>query len=294
VGTLAQACIDWMTLTQVDGAVPATSMLGDEFVARSLLFKLAPAGGVVAYAPAKCLYGMLRAVQALPVGTICHYAPRHGHRLARVITCTGDTLRYVRTAEGTTLPFALRAQQNNLQCSRLDVAIDVFDDDIERYIDAAKGNIARSRNATVIRPVNVGIVDSGTTLYIGKRQSSRFLRVYEKEKQMGVPHTGWIRIELETKRKVSRLMFAEYAKNGICGLALDIAARYKFKHDAWANAIASIGDGREAIAITSDTDGRSSNNVAWFLRNIKAVSRAVKELGEDVAFAKIGETIANL
>jgi len=89
-------------------------------------------------------------------------------------------------------------------------------------------------------------------------------------------------------------MFAEYVKNGVRGLALDIAARYKFKHDAWANAIALIGDGREATAIVSDADGRSGNNVAWFLRNIKAVSRAVKELGRDVAFAKIDEIVASL
>ena len=135
----AQASIDWLTFTRAVGR-PAGSLLDDELAARSLLFKLAPAGSLVAYAPARPLYGMLKAVQALPVGLVCHFSPHYGNPLACVIVCTGDTLMHVRTAESTTLPLAIRAQWNGLQCSRLDVAIDIFDDSIENYIDAAKEN----------------------------------------------------------------------------------------------------------------------------------------------------------
>lgn len=41
----------------------------------------------------------------------------------------------------------------------------------------------------------------GRTLYVGSRQSSKFCRIYEKGKQLGVKDSLWLRIEVEFKNK---------------------------------------------------------------------------------------------
>ncbi|WP_228267347.1 replication initiation factor domain-containing protein [Acinetobacter ursingii] len=40
---------------------------------------------------------------------------------------------------------------------------------------------------------------SGTTIYIGKRTSSKFCRIYEKGKQLGDKESSWTRVEVEYK-----------------------------------------------------------------------------------------------
>lgn len=42
---------------------------------------------------------------------------------------------------------------------------------------------------------------SGRTLYIGKRQSGKYARIYEKGRQMGDPDSEWLRIEVEFKNE---------------------------------------------------------------------------------------------
>ena len=41
----------------------------------------------------------------------------------------------------------------------------------------------------------------GKTYYVGSRQSSKFVRVYEKGKQLGDKQSGWVRFEIEFKSK---------------------------------------------------------------------------------------------
>lgn len=42
---------------------------------------------------------------------------------------------------------------------------------------------------------------SGRTIYIGKRTSSKFCRIYEKGKQLGDKESNWVRVEVEFKAK---------------------------------------------------------------------------------------------
>jgi len=41
----------------------------------------------------------------------------------------------------------------------------------------------------------------GLTFYVGKRETGKMLRAYEKGKQLGDPHSPWVRFEVEISRK---------------------------------------------------------------------------------------------
>ncbi len=41
----------------------------------------------------------------------------------------------------------------------------------------------------------------GRTLYIGKRENGKMLRIYEKGKHLGNPVSSWVSVELELKGK---------------------------------------------------------------------------------------------
>ncbi len=46
-----------------------------------------------------------------------------------------------------------------------------------------------------------GRVDSGSTVYVGKRENGKLLRVYEKGKQLGACDSPWVRCEVEWRAK---------------------------------------------------------------------------------------------
>lgn len=51
--------------------------------------------------------------------------------------------------------------------------------------------------------------DGGSTLYIGSRQSERFMRIYDKNAEQQIVNSeSWMRIELETKGEQAKLMQA--------------------------------------------------------------------------------------
>ena len=48
--------------------------------------------------------------------------------------------------------------------------------------------------------------DGGHTIYVGSRQSEKFIRVYDKAAQEGLPQELWFRFEIETKGMVARAL----------------------------------------------------------------------------------------
>lgn len=89
--------------------------------------------------------------------------------------------------------------------SRLDLAADLRGREIDLqslYQSLEQGlNIGHARTYGQIRSN-----DNGHTIYIGSRQSERFIRIYNKAAQMGESVDKWYRFELETKGMVSRAL----------------------------------------------------------------------------------------
>lgn len=87
--------------------------------------------------------------------------------------------------------------------------IDLAHDDLDgERIDIAKALqlLRDGRFMTNGRPPAAELIDDlgsnkGKTLYVGRRQSGKLLRVYEKGKQLGDPDSPWVRVEVELRNK---------------------------------------------------------------------------------------------
>ncbi len=94
-------------------------------------------------------------------------------------------------------------ESNNVKLRRLDIAHDDHDGieiDIARAINwydkGLFGDRGRPPKRQLFDDFNDG---SGKTFYVGARGNSRFVRIYEKGKQLGDPESKWCRAEIEFK-----------------------------------------------------------------------------------------------
>ena len=88
--------------------------------------------------------------------------------------------------------------------SRVDLAIDVMDVpvNIENYL---KCTLAKSKGGKPKKRAIVQDSERGTTVYIGARTSDKFMRIYDKSAEQGLPESQhWTRFELELKGKVAK------------------------------------------------------------------------------------------
>lgn len=94
------------------------------------------------------------------------------------------------------------AIHDDWRLTRIDLAFDLYNSpvDIEGlYKEITKGNIKMSTTkANLLKGA-----DGGQTLYIGSRQSDKFIRIYDKAVEQSLPG-NWIRIELEIKGETAR------------------------------------------------------------------------------------------
>lgn len=87
--------------------------------------------------------------------------------------------------------------------SRLDLAKDLTEWEIDYetvYKSLKRGNIGGTAR-------NISRLESsggGTTIYIGSRQSERFVRLYDKAAEQQLDNALWSRLEVETKGMVAR------------------------------------------------------------------------------------------
>jgi DNA relaxase NicK len=94
----------------------------------------------------------------------------------------------------------------NAKITRIDLAHDAFnspkslEDYFQMYL-ADLFSLTHSRPSVEQRGDWVNDVQQGRTLYVGKRLSGKFLRIYEKGKQLGggfsMLYPDWVRVELE-------------------------------------------------------------------------------------------------
>lgn len=92
-----------------------------------------------------------------------------------------------------------------LRVSRLDLAKDCTETafDGQAIYNALEQGAGNGTTRTVGRIVSNG---GGDTIYVGSRQSERFIRVYNKAAQTGDTTSAWWRMEVETKGDVARVV----------------------------------------------------------------------------------------
>jgi len=87
--------------------------------------------------------------------------------------------------------------------------VDLSHDDFEGLIPlpmAVEWYLAGDFHAGKGRPPTGELIDDfnsgkGKTLYIGRRENGKYLRIYEKGRQLGDPSSPWVRWELELKNQ---------------------------------------------------------------------------------------------
>lgn len=89
------------------------------------------------------------------------------------------------------------------RCSRIDLAIDVKNTMLD-LTDLCKPNrLPYKGKGHTPKFTQVGDQEDGWTIYVGSRSSDKFLRIYDKAKEVGDDSVAWVRIELECKGKIA-------------------------------------------------------------------------------------------
>ena len=149
--------------------------------------------------------------------------------------------------------------------TRIDLAIDVFDEEIDisamarsKQVDGAKGS-ARGRKLMEGE-------DGGRTLYIGSRQSDKFFRIYDKAVETGDRSRPWTRFELEIKGDTAKKVAFEFANllEGQHAPYIKGIMKAMFNpDDALYQAIMSA----PAVHVTAPKD-TSDNTLEWLLNSV--------------------------
>lgn len=89
--------------------------------------------------------------------------------------------------------------------TRLDLAKDLIGTEIS--LDSVYESMERRETTGTARSFSqIHSLNGGNTIYVGSRQSEKFIRIYDKAAQLGEQNSHWFRYELETKGMVSRAL----------------------------------------------------------------------------------------
>jgi hypothetical protein len=89
--------------------------------------------------------------------------------------------------------------------TRLDLAKDVIGTKIS--LDSIYESLERGESTGTARSFSqIHSINGGNTIYVGSRQSEKFIRIYDKAAQTGDTSVHWYRFELETKGMVARAL----------------------------------------------------------------------------------------
>lgn len=237
--------IDWLRATFADLTVL------DEFVD---IFGVVPTAATPAgfYNSAVVL-----SAQGVRVGDVAWHTEQPRQRVQ--FTFTGHDLDRWRTADqiGALMAFVVN---HNGRFTRIDVAIDVLDVPSANVAglaeEAEQGHMTtHATTHSVIRSTRDGI--EGITLYIGNRQSDKFVRIYDKAAEQGIS-AQWVRIELEAKGDYARALGPRLAEEGMDLARKEIDRFVSFDAPWWLGSV-SIGANFERI----DVDRSRGNREKW-------------------------------
>lgn len=97
--------------------------------------------------------------------------------------------------------------------SRLDLAKDFTEGqtDYEAVYKSLEQGLGGGQSRKISKMQNS---EGGYTIYVGSRQSERFLRLYDKAAEQNIPGALWARLEVETKGMVARAVTTSIVNTG--------------------------------------------------------------------------------
>jgi DNA relaxase NicK len=185
------------------------------------------------------------------------------------------------------------ALDHNAKPTRLDLAIDVFDVEIDPIELAACPRI-KNAPGSARKWSSLQGDRGGKTAYIGSRKSERFLRIYDKAAESGDHSRPWTRFELEFKGQAARAAALQMSLLSDEERPLYIQGLIKalFNPD---DAIFQAAMTADAIALKTvkDTDDKT---LTWLLNSVsKTMAKTMKARGDtDVWGEFVRQVHANL
>jgi len=211
------------------------------------------------------------------VGDVCWHTTEPRQRVQ--FTFTGRDLDHWRAADTIGALMAYVVLMGG-RFTRIDVAIDILDspsvlaETLAR--DAELGHMTtHAKTMSVIRGVRDGI--KGTTLYVGNRQSEKFLRVYDKAAEQGIPGLLWTRIELEMKGDYARAVGPRIAEEGMDLARAEIDRFVSFDYEWWHLAV-----GAGATYAKIDVNRTPGDRLLW--QNTTLLTMAKEACKENTGF----------
>lgn len=189
--TGGKVLIDWFRITFAEGWL----QLLREFLCiafdRSVVFS--EAKGLFGFALGEAVI-----VDGVAVGRLCWAGSSMRGRA--MLDLSGHACKVVRNWD--VFVQFLEIDRAEARITRCDLAVDFLDGEVT--VDEALKAYEAGRFCSSGRPPQARHLSDlgsgeGSTLYVGSRQSSKLLRVYEKGKQLGDRVSNWVRAELELK-----------------------------------------------------------------------------------------------
>lgn len=217
---------------------------------------------------------------------------------------TGQELKAFRALGGESDGLLKRLLERGGHVSRIDVALDLFDDERATVSDLEQayrdGQIkTRAKSSRLIEDMKTG----GKTLYLGSRQSEVFFRGYDKAIESGNLDALWVRLELEVKEKSAHRLCQQICKIGLADSARWWFEKYKFQSPWYLDMLATMNLSEPPPSLKTETDYRlylegqvlpalrklpelEPETIHWFLH---AVNREFSASHETECQPKLGE-----
>lgn len=196
------------------------------------------------------------------------------------LTCSGDVMHNLRIGQ----PDQQTVKQfidKDGRFSRIDLAMDIHQSKITpagMAVAYEQGILkTRARKAVLVEEKSPTGKDRGQTLYIGNRQSDRFLRAYDKNIEQGiVDQDAWLRLELELKNLRARGASGSVIENGLEPTVKGhIRDMFTYENDQYQMAMCGP-------SVLPDAVGRKSTNTEkWLLETVShTLAKCINERPE--------------
>jgi phage replication initiation protein len=174
--------------------------------------------------------------------------------------------------------------------TRLDIAKDVQGVNIS--IDEIYKALERGEHSGTARTFSqIHSLNGGNTIYVGSRQSEKFIRIYDKGAQQGAKQELWYRYELETKGMVARAVATLLCSNSNWNAAFTTIAIAMVNIPANRDYQAFFADKSAPIGIPKLE--KKSDREKWIESQVTpAVAKHAIEFPDSIAVARLVALLA--
>lgn len=171
--------------------------------------------------------------------------PEMGYHVIISGSAIRDVLEYYQLDQKTLVG---RVRDAGASITRLDLARDITNQQIS--LDKIYQALERGEYSGTSRKfAQIHSLNGGNTIYVGSRQSEKFIRIYDKASESNLPHSLWFRFELELKGMVARACASVLATSDNWGAAFTEIVQHMVSMGSSVDFAKFFPNGEERIGI---------------------------------------------